>query len=233
MNLNEKIEKKLKDEGVDFVHCVDISSFPNNQTQGFSFALVFGAYLSPEYIQKVSDVSDYVENMKSKKLFKEDEFANTEQKMDFLADILAEFLVSQGYEAYSQSEKNIADSGFYDFDKKRTPLPHKTLARKAGVGWLGKNNLLVTPGHGSALSMCSVLTNAPLETFEVEMLNPKCGSCTVCFDVCEVFALKGKAWSESVSRDEIINVDICTTCLKCMMLCPWTQKYLKQEMSSN
>ena len=34
----------------------------------------------------------------------------------------------------------------------------------AGLGWIRKRNLLVTPDFGSAICMCSVLTNTPLRT---------------------------------------------------------------------
>ncbi|MBR0308972.1 MAG: epoxyqueuosine reductase, partial [Mogibacterium sp.] len=43
-------------------------------------------------------------------------------------------------------------------------LPHKTVATRAGLGWIGKNNLLVTPEYGSAIRISSLLTDAPLET---------------------------------------------------------------------
>lgn len=52
------------------------------------------------------------------------------------------YLASKWYAAYLQSENNIILIGYYDLNKKSTPLPHKTIA---GFGWIWKHKLLVTP----------------------------------------------------------------------------------------
>lgn len=69
--------------------------------------------------------------------------------------------------------------------KLRKPLPFhiKQLHFLAGLGWIGKNNLLVTQEYGSAMCMCTVLTNAPLPTENRPIIMPKCGECTVCKDI--------------------------------------------------
>ena len=41
---------------------------------------------------------------------------------------------------------------------------------------------------------------------------------------------KGKVWSRSVSRDEIVNIHGCSTCLKCLVHCPRTQTYIKRNI---
>jgi hypothetical protein len=63
--------------------------------------------LSPAYLFKVSKTPDYVETMKKNNLIREDEFNLKEQKTDSLADYIAKYIISTGYLAYSQSEKNI------------------------------------------------------------------------------------------------------------------------------
>lgn len=113
------------------------------------------------------------------------------------------------------------------------PLPHKTIARIAGLGRIGKNNLLINDRYGCALSMCSVLTDAPLDTNMLLSLpeSASCGSCTICIDACKTSALRGNTWLPDRDRDEIINTQACTTCLLCMVLCPWSIKYMKQKLS--
>lgn len=44
----------------------------------------------------------------------------------------------------------------------RSPLPHKTVAVHAGLGWIGKNCLLITERYGGAVRLSSLLTDAPL-----------------------------------------------------------------------
>ncbi len=231
--LKPSIEKRIKalldDKGVDIVRFVDISHLPLKQNRGYKEAILMGILLSPNYLFKVSNTPDYVEKMKRERTSSEDEFNIKEQKTDQLADYIADYLVSEGYSAYSQSERNIESTGFYDSKGKITPLPHKTIAGLAGLGWIGKSNLLVTPKYGSAISMSSVLTGAPLETILFSPTTSGCGDCSICKDVCQVQAIKGKPWGAAVSRDEIIDVALCNTCLKCMVFCPWTQQYMKKQ----
>lgn len=63
----------------------------------------------------------------------------------------------------------------------------------SGLGWIGKNNLLVTEKYGAALSMCSVLTDVPLNTVKTDMISCRCGECNLCVKVCSVQAIYGKS----------------------------------------
>jgi len=228
MSLEKELSKKLTDKGADFVHYVDISNLSYEQNKGYPNAVLIGILLSPDYLLKVSRTTNYVEEMKSKNLIEEDEFHKIELKTDSLADYIANYLLSKGCSAYSQSEKNIYSTGFYDETSKSTPLPHKTIALLAGLGWIGKHNLLVTPEYGSAFSMCTVLTDAPLETVLSTFSPSYCGDCNVCENICQVKAIKDKSWEFGMSRDEIVDVFLCNPCLQCLALCPWTQKYIKK-----
>lgn len=99
----------------------------------------------------------------------------------------------------------------------------------AGLGWIGKSNLLVTEEYGSALCMCSVLTNAPIPTENRKIIMPKCGKCTVCKEACPTGAIYGSTWKIGMSRDLIVDVYHCETCLKCLSNCIYTQKYMNKS----
>jgi epoxyqueuosine reductase len=60
---------------------------------------------------------------------------------------------------------------------------------------------------------------------------PRCGKCTVCKDVCPVGVIHGFTWNTDVNRDLIVDVYHCSTCLKCLSNCPWTQKYINNNSS--
>ena len=229
-SVENSIRTELQNKGADFVVFADISDLSIQQSKGYPYAILFGIALSPEYLYKVCITSDYAEKMKREKSTDKDEFNIIEQKTDIIADNMAEFLKKKGYSAYSQSEKNILSTGYYDEKNKITPLPHKTIAGIAGLGWIGKHDLLVTPDYGSAISMCTILTNAPVKTALKDITLSGCGDCSICAESCEVKAIKGISWEYGISRDEIIDINLCTSCLKCMVLCPWTQKYLKSGL---
>ena len=190
-----------------------------NENRGYSVAILIGIVLSSSYIFCLSkeNIVDY------------SEFSEKEHCADKLAEWTADFIEAKKYKAFAQSERNLILHGFYDETTKATPLPHKKIAILAGLGWIGKNNLLVTKEYGSALCMCSVLTNAPLPTENKPIIMPKCRECTVCKDICPTGAIHGFTWETGMNRDLIVDVYHCDGCLKCLANCPWTQKYMKSK----
>ncbi len=230
MRTGSEIKSLLHSRAADIIEFVDISHLHASQNRGFPVAVLIGIVLSPAYLKKVSNISDYVVMMKKNKLIEEDEFHIMELRTDKLADDLAEFLSNKGYSAYSQSESNLISTGYYNLTHSITPLPHKTIAYQAGLGWIGKNNLLVSHEFGSAISMSTVLTDAPLETVNRSHIPDECGTCNICKKVCDPEALKGKSWEPHISRDERLDVNLCIRCLKCMVLCPMTQAYCSGEI---
>lgn len=220
--LNELIFE-LNTYGANFVKTVDISMLSINENRGYSVALLIGIVLEPSYIFRLS----------KKNIIDHSEFTEKESCADRLAEWTADFIIAKGYKAFAQSERNLELHGFYDETTKSTPLPHKKIAILAGLGWIGKNNLLVTQEYGSALCMCSVLTNAPFITENRAVTMTKCGECTVCKDICPTGAIHGAIWEIGMNRDLIVDVYHCNTCLKCLANCRWTQKYMKYTIISN
>ncbi len=208
---------ELNTHGANFVKAVDISMLSANENRGYSVALLIGIVLSPGYIYRLS-----------KGILDTSEFSEKEQSADKLAEWIADFIIAKGYKAFAQSERNLLQE-FYDEKTKTTPLPHKKIAILAGLGWIGKNNLLVTKEYGSAFCMGSVLTNAPLPTENRIIIKPKCGECTICKEICPAGAIHGSTWEKGISRDLIVDVYHCDGCLKCLANCLWTQKYMKNN----
>jgi Uncharacterized Fe-S protein len=228
MNISHKIETRLKKSGANFVHFVDITNLSEKENKNYHNAILFGINLSANYLQDVMNTPDYVQEMiRRKSDFSDDEFHLTELKTGECADEISQWLNNNGYEAYSHSDKNQIDTGFFDGIYQGTPLPHKTIARMAGIGWIGKSNLLVTPKFGSALCLGVIITNAPLETTLSNPIQSKCGNCNICINVCGHNALKGFEWNLNIKREEMLDVYKCTTCLNCLIFCPWTQNYIK------
>lgn len=82
--------------------------------------------------------------------------------------------------------KGIA-KGFSD----SSPILEKALAVQAGLGWFGKNTLLIHRKFGTFVLLSGILTtlDIPFDPPKMDMRLPRCGSCTKCIDYCPTAAL--------------------------------------------
>jgi epoxyqueuosine reductase QueG len=156
-----------------------------------------------------------------------------------LGAVAAEMLRTAGYHAATQRPT----VGTADLDHLVLPLPHKTVATRAGLGWIGRSALLVTPAYGSAVRLATVLTDAPWPCTQ-SVGESRCGACRACVDACPAGALLGADWRVGVSREALVSVGACRAsaearaaaagideviCGICISACPWTRRYLRQS----
>ena len=79
-----------------------------------------------------------------------------------------------------------------DFDAKpcvdTVPISDKQWARRAGLGWIGRNTLLVNPSLGSYCNIGELVTSYPADRYDTPLENG-CGDCRACADACPNKAL--------------------------------------------
>jgi epoxyqueuosine reductase len=68
-----------------------------------------------------------------------------------------------------------------------SPLAERAVAERAGLGWFGKNTMLLLPGAGSWAFLCEVILDLELEPDQP--VRKSCGACTRCLDACPTGAL--------------------------------------------
>lgn len=214
MDLMETICALARENGAT-AYAADIGDMEAELRHGYPYAVLFLRPLPVDFLRAVAEGKDV--------LHEGDAYDEAEHTAEHLADLAEEIFVNAGYHAESHAQGSLEKRGEFDWNTRCALLPHKAVALRTGIGWIGKSNLLVTRLHGSGQCLGVVLTDAPLPVEPVERMPSLCGSCTICHDICPVNALSGKSWAPGMDRDELLDITACKTCLKCMAMCPWTK----------
>ena len=119
------------------------------------------------------------------------------------------------------------------------PLVERSLAARAGVGWIGKNTCVLEERLGSWLLLGTMVTSIAVPRGSVEVAADRCGSCTRCIDACPTQALvapremdatrciayltiekKGEVAEElrGAMGRQVFGCDICQE------VCPWNRR---------
>jgi epoxyqueuosine reductase QueG len=130
-------------------------------------------------------------------------YQTANQILDQIAFRTAMLLQNDGFQGLP-----IPASQILDHENLYAAISHKAVARMAGLGWQGKNLLLITPHYGSRVRLVTVLTNAPLDVDGP--IKNRCGDCTACQDACPAQAIKGvKTESHYKTRNEAMYFSRC------------------------
>jgi epoxyqueuosine reductase len=103
--------------------------------------------------------------------------------LDGLGLKISNFIQERGFDALP-----IPASQIVDWQKQVAHISHKHVAVQAGLGWIGRNNLLVTPQFGAHVRLITVLTDMPLSADRP--LNRDCRSCHACVSACPSGSIK-------------------------------------------
>ncbi len=170
-----------------------------------------------------------------------DQYHQLNHQLDTLVTFGAQMLTHLGYQATALTGAFVAKT---ETDL-ATLLPHKTVATRAGLGWIGKCALLITNEYGSMVRISSIVTDAPLDT-AAPIDASKCGSCIACMRACPAGAVKGVNWQLGAPREDFFDPALCrqvareraqkalgveiTQCGRCIEACPYTRRYLERGL---
>lgn len=225
------IKNELLYHGADLVGFGDLSEITPEARYNLPVGICVAVRFPAEVIRGISDLptQEYA-----------DWYNRLNEKLDILVSLGAKALQMYGFTAIAMTRERVGTGEKSD----SKPLPHKTVATRAGIGWIGKSALLVTEQFGSMIRISSILTDAPLKTAK-PVNESKCpDNCMICKKACPGGAVSGKQWNVKVHRDEFFDAVKCrktarerakqgfggeniTICGKCIEVCPFTIKAWK------
>jgi epoxyqueuosine reductase len=231
----EELSRLLKANGAGMVGYADLQGISSDMLDGCTTGISIIVALNPQVIDGIQDgpTPQYYA-----------EYNRVNSLLDKLGHLAAQYLTEHG----ERAEWLPATESFIDAETLSTPLPHKTAATRAGLGWIGKCALLVTREYGSAVRITTVLTDAAIAT-DQPVNASLCGDCAACVDACPGNAPSGSNWEIDLHRDSFFNAFACheaahklarenigvdnSICGKCIVVCPWTKKYLQRDLSAS
>lgn len=161
-----------------------------------------------------------------------------EQLMRF-QELTETWLKEKGYRSFSIPPDSDRRKGKL-ITKLYKLVSHKTAATCSGLGWIGKNGLIINSKYGSKMSWATVLTDAPLAP-DTPIAESQCGECDLCVKHCPSGAVKGAHWSRRDPLQEIVTYEKCRTlkvkrqtfhekpnCGFCITICPYSRNGQKK-----
>jgi epoxyqueuosine reductase len=226
-NLTLKLESLAKDMGTTHFGIADLTPARDRVAeQGGEFLTQFRRAISHGFTLTDGIVNTLIHHKSIPALhtYRHYIYQIVNPRLDSISLSLARALERANFQAYVVPASQTVD---------RTRLigvfSHKLAAHLAGLGWIGKSALLITPEHGPRVRWGTVLTDAPLGAGTP--MDENCGDCDECVKECPAHAFTGQAFDQPRPRSDIFAAEACDrylrereafrrVCGMCVYICP-------------
>ncbi|MDO8662106.1 MAG: hypothetical protein Q7K98_02645 [Candidatus Omnitrophota bacterium] len=207
------LKKFAQSQGIDLFGVADIQSVKNdfklseNLLSELDKALCLGMRLAQSILAEIS-------NAPTRLYFHH--YRTVNAALDQAALKTANFIQNKGFRALP-----IPASIILDWENQTAHLSHKKLGVFAGLGWIGRNNLLVNKKIGSQFRLATILTDMPLKLDQP--VKEDCGNCRLCVNICPAQAIKDKPADfghikcfdklKEFQKNKLVDQYICGVCV--------------------
>jgi epoxyqueuosine reductase QueG len=228
VNLRGKLESLAKDMGATYFGVADLTLARQYiSKQGGKFLTRFPRAVSHGFVltDGIVNTLSHHRDVAAPKNYWYYIYQIVNPRIDSISLMLAQFLDEAGFQAFVVPSSQIVDR-----TKLISVFSHKLAAHLAGLGWVGRNCLLITPEHGPRVRWGTVLTDAPLEAGTP--MDEMCQDCYACVKGCPVHAFTGQTFDKPRPRSDIFAAEACDhylhereqtghmACGICVYVCP-------------
>ncbi len=208
------LKRFCQDLGADLFGVADINKikkdfvFSQSLLERFDKAVCLGLTLSKGILEEIEDAP-------TRLYFHHYRTANA--LLDQIAFKVSNYIQKKGYLALP-----IPASQILDWQNQKAHLSHKKIGYLAGLGWIGRNNLLINKALGSQFRIVSILTDMSLKIDKPIKL--ACGDCRLCIEACPVDAIKENTEDfdylkcfeklKEFQKQRLVDQYICGVCVK-------------------
>jgi len=215
-NLRTALQRGATEMGADFFGIADILPFRETfsrtwplSLEKFFCGISIGMTLNHWIVDRLSPSSGVLEA----KLYWHHCYAVVNQQLDWIVLRMAAMIQREGFRAVP-----VPVTVKVDEQELLGPFTHKAVGRLAGLGWIGKSCLLVTPQVGPRVRWATVLTDAPFRPTG-KPLGQGCDSCECCVKACPVNAFTGREFRQDEPIELRYDVKKCQAYLKSALVC--------------
>jgi len=234
MDLETDLQPMARALGADYYGVADLTGAQEfiraqggDRVARYPRAVVMGIRLLDELVDLLPEREDPAVGI----LYRHHTYEVANQLLDQIGLRVANTIQQDGYRAFPvPASKRTSDEWIAGV------FSQKLAAHLAGLGWIGKSCLLVTPDHGPRVRWIAVLTDAPLAPTGTP-IEPRCGKCTECVDICPAHAFTGRPFHKDEPREARFDAAACdryfkdlekdgrpAACGMCLWVCPHGRK---------
>ena len=242
MSLNHELERLARGNHIDYFGIAGLESKQIKDfihTQGgdifstYSRAVTIGIAIPNAIVDMLPTANDAIRSIYRHQIY--DVIA---ARLSAMSSVMTSCLQAAGHSVFP------IPGAIVGVDKERLAalFSDKLAPHLAGLGWIGKSCMLITPDRGPRVIWGTILTDAPLPPTGVP-LQSGCGSCRACVDICPARAYTGRNFDEAEPREARFDAYACwayvqenlaakgQTCGLCLYACPHGMK--RQRSATN
>jgi len=231
MEFQKRLEEVAKSLGAFYFGVADLSltrggaltPYEKRLTSEYPSAISIGVSLFPETVNRIEDPDD-IPGLRN---YWFHVYKMISPLVDQITSQLTFIIMGEGYRALP-----IPCTQTLDTENFRGLFSNKLAASLAGLGWIGKSCLLITPDRGPRIRWGTILTDAPLHPGKP--VEERCGKCVMCVDACPAGAFTGRNFLPSEPREKRMRAERCNeflreherkigsrVCGMCVYICPF------------